>query len=81
MTTMSREFKQRLAHSRGAVDQPIGMIVGCSDAAMTEILGLDRGRARAWTLVRVLQNCLWDLDDARPLSAVQLGIAGILLRR
>ena len=26
---------------------------------MTEVLGLDRGRARAWTVARVLQNKLW----------------------
>ncbi|MEU3064797.1 aminoglycoside phosphotransferase family protein [Streptomyces subrutilus] len=31
---------------------------------MTEVLGLDRERARAWTLGRVLQNCLWDVADA-----------------
>ncbi|WP_373305998.1 aminoglycoside phosphotransferase family protein [Streptomyces chryseus] len=30
---------------------------------MTEVLGLDRARARAWTLGRVLQNSLWDLED------------------
>ncbi|GAA2958983.1 aminoglycoside phosphotransferase family protein [Streptomyces enissocaesilis] len=30
---------------------------------MTEVLGLDRGRARAWTLGRVLQNGLWELED------------------
>ena len=30
---------------------------------MTEVLGLDRERARAWTLGRVLQNCLWDVED------------------
>ncbi|GAA2108564.1 aminoglycoside phosphotransferase family protein [Microlunatus panaciterrae] len=28
---------------------------------MTDITGLDRSRARAWTLARVLQNALWDL--------------------
>ncbi|MET9610511.1 aminoglycoside phosphotransferase family protein [Streptomyces sp. NPDC006512] len=30
---------------------------------LTEAAGLDRERARAWTLGRVLQNCLWDLED------------------
>ncbi|MFE9931389.1 aminoglycoside phosphotransferase family protein [Streptomyces sp. NPDC005533] len=30
---------------------------------LTEAVGLDRERARAWTLGRVLQNCLWDLED------------------
>ncbi|MGX5188937.1 aminoglycoside phosphotransferase family protein [Streptomyces avermitilis] len=39
--------------------------------AMTEILGLDRERARAWSLARVLQNTLWDLADGRPLEAAQ----------
>jgi streptomycin 6-kinase len=29
---------------------------------MTDILGLDRNRATAWTLARVLQNALWDAE-------------------
>ena len=29
---------------------------------MTEILGLDRERATAWTLARILQNILWDIE-------------------
>ncbi len=29
---------------------------------MTDILGLDRRRATAWTLARVLQNALWDVE-------------------
>lgn len=29
---------------------------------MTDILGLDRQRATAWTLARVLQNALWDVE-------------------
>ncbi|MFE7889341.1 aminoglycoside phosphotransferase family protein [Streptomyces sp. NPDC057412] len=36
--------------------------------AMTDVLGLDRARARAWTYGRLLQNCLWDLEDGRPLD-------------
>ncbi|PBC62882.1 hydroxyurea phosphotransferase [Streptomyces sp. Tue6028] len=48
--------------------------------ALTGVLGLDRERARAWTLARVLQNCLWEIEDGRPLDAVQLEI-GRLLRR
>ena len=36
---MSVEFRDRLLRSRGAADQPVGMIVGCSDAGVTEILG------------------------------------------
>nr|WP_248510429.1 aminoglycoside phosphotransferase family protein [Streptomyces sp. D2-8] len=43
--------------------------------AMTDILTLDRPRARAWTLGRLLQNALWDIEDARPLDAAQLEIA------
>jgi streptomycin 6-kinase len=33
--------------------------------ALTEILGLDRGRAAAWTVGRALQNTLWDIEDGR----------------
>ncbi|MDO0934141.1 aminoglycoside phosphotransferase family protein [Streptomyces sp. DG2A-72] len=43
--------------------------------AMTDVLGLDRARARAWTLGRLLQNTLWDIEDERPLEARQLEIA------
>ncbi|MCX4609936.1 aminoglycoside phosphotransferase family protein [Streptomyces mirabilis] len=43
--------------------------------AMTDVMGLDRERARAWTLGRVLQNTLWEIEDGRPLEAVQLEIA------
>lgn len=46
--------------------------------AMTDVMGLDRGRARAWTLGRVLQNTLWEIEDGRPLEAVQLEIARTL---
>ncbi|WP_372450412.1 aminoglycoside phosphotransferase family protein [Streptomyces griseochromogenes] len=49
--------------------------------ALTDSLGLDRERARAWTLGRVLQNCLWDLKDGDPLSAVQLEIGRTLRGR
>lgn len=31
---------------------------------LTEVVGLDRERARAWTRVRLLQDCLW-MEDAR----------------
>ncbi|MFH8388245.1 aminoglycoside phosphotransferase family protein [Streptomyces sp. NPDC018036] len=30
---------------------------------MTEVVGLDRERATGWTLGRVLQGCLWDIED------------------
>ncbi|MFD5476527.1 aminoglycoside phosphotransferase family protein [Streptomyces hawaiiensis] len=43
--------------------------------AMTDILTLDRARARAWTLGRLLQNTLWDIEDARPVDQAQLEIA------
>ncbi|MFJ8538757.1 aminoglycoside phosphotransferase family protein [Streptomyces sp. NPDC093591] len=46
--------------------------------AMTDVLGLDRARARAWTYGRLLQNCLWDIEDGRPLDEQQLVIAGKL---
>ncbi|MEU5598921.1 aminoglycoside phosphotransferase family protein [Streptomyces sp. NPDC020298] len=47
--------------------------------AMTEVLGLDRGRARAWTLGRLLQNCLWDVESGRGLQERQLEIGRRLL--
>ncbi|GAB2753379.1 aminoglycoside phosphotransferase family protein [Streptomyces bullii] len=43
--------------------------------AMTDVLSVDRARARAWTLGRVLQNCLWEIEDGRPLQEEQLEIA------
>ncbi|MGA5168274.1 MULTISPECIES: aminoglycoside phosphotransferase family protein [Streptomyces] len=32
---------------------------------LTEALGLDRERAAGWTLARLLQNTLWDIEDGR----------------
>ncbi|MEV0256170.1 aminoglycoside phosphotransferase family protein [Streptomyces sp. NPDC050732] len=49
--------------------------------AMTEVLGLDRERARAWTLGRVLQNALWEVQDGRPPVADDMEIARRLLGR
>ncbi|WP_241665649.1 aminoglycoside phosphotransferase family protein [Prescottella subtropica] len=47
---------------------------------MTETLGLDRDRARAWTLARILQNGLWAVEDgARHLPAEQAAIARMLM--
>ncbi|MFI2203686.1 aminoglycoside phosphotransferase family protein [Streptomyces sp. NPDC020192] len=43
--------------------------------AMTDVLGLDRERARAWTLGRLLQNALWDMEDGRPIEERQLETA------
>ncbi|MCI4045654.1 aminoglycoside phosphotransferase family protein [Streptomyces sp. TRM75563] len=33
---------------------------------LTEALGLDRARAAGWTLGRLLQNALWDIEDGEP---------------
>lgn len=47
---------------------------------MTEVIGLDRERAAGWTLGRVLQNCLWDIEDgAVALDPEQTAIAQTLL--
>lgn len=47
---------------------------------MTDVVGLDRERAAAWTLGRVLQNCLWDVEDgATALQPEQTAIARALL--
>jgi len=43
--------------------------------AMTAVLGLDRGRARAWTLGRVLQNSVWRLEEGRAPLPEHLEIA------
>jgi streptomycin 6-kinase len=43
--------------------------------AMTDVLGLDRERARAWTLGRVLQNALWNVEDGEPQEADDLELA------
>ncbi|MFG2754332.1 aminoglycoside phosphotransferase family protein [Streptomyces xanthophaeus] len=49
---------------------------------LTEVAGLDRGRARAWTLARVLQNCLWDVEDGEDeMQEEQLLVAELLLGR
>ncbi|WP_408056742.1 aminoglycoside phosphotransferase family protein [Streptomyces huasconensis] len=47
--------------------------------ALTEVMGLDRERARAWTLGRVLQNALWETEDGRPLPPDDMEIARRLL--
>ncbi|UQT57789.1 aminoglycoside phosphotransferase family protein [Streptomyces durmitorensis] len=47
--------------------------------AMTEVLALDRERARAWTLGRVLQNALWEIEDGRALDEDDLEVARLLL--
>lgn len=58
-----------------------GDILGRFDL-MTEVMGLERGRARAWTLGRVLQNCLWDIRDGEPVPApTSLAVGRALLAR
>ncbi|MGW6061375.1 aminoglycoside phosphotransferase family protein [Streptomyces sp. NPDC055189] len=47
--------------------------------AMSEVLGLDRERAKAWTLGRVLQNALWEIEDGRPVDEDDLEVARLLL--
>ncbi|EXU64199.1 hydroxyurea phosphotransferase [Streptomyces sp. PRh5] len=47
---------------------------------LTEALGLDRRRATGWTLGRVLQNALWDIEDGKAtLEPAQVTIATALL--
>ena len=49
---------------------------------LTEVLGLDRQRATGWTLGRVLQNALWDIEDGdTALDPTQIAIAAALIRR
>lgn len=42
--------------------------------ALTDALSLNRERARAWTLARVLQNALWNIKDGDPLEEPDLEI-------
>jgi streptomycin 6-kinase len=49
---------------------------------LTEVLRLDRQRATGWTLGRVLQNSLWDIEDGdTALDPTQIAIAAALMRR
>ncbi|WP_105974782.1 aminoglycoside phosphotransferase family protein [Streptomyces geranii] len=43
--------------------------------ALTDALSLDRERARAWTLARVLQNALWNIEDGDPVEETDLELA------
>ena len=46
---------------------------------LTDVTGLERDRARAWTLVRVLQECVWAVEDgADGLPPVHVTIAEAL---
>ncbi|GAA2409532.1 aminoglycoside phosphotransferase family protein [Streptomyces pulveraceus] len=55
--------------------------VGWRFDLLTGAPGLDRERALAWTLGRVLQNALWDVADGRRLDPNQAEIARQLLGR
>jgi streptomycin 6-kinase len=48
---------------------------------MTDVLGVDRRRAAGWTLARVLQELLWELDNGEPAWAAEpdRAIARVLL--
>jgi streptomycin 6-kinase len=49
---------------------------------LTEVLGLDRFRATGWTLGRLLQNALWDVEDgATALAPASVVMADALLDR
>ncbi len=49
---------------------------------LTEAVAVDRRRAVGWTLGRVLQNALWDIEDGRTtLEPAQVAIARVLLTR
>ena len=49
---------------------------------MTEVVGVDRGRAHAWTLARVLQNAIWATEDGSTcIPPDQSTIARALLNR
>lgn len=48
---------------------------------MVEVLALPRDRAVAWTLARVLQNCVWEIEDGSAvLDPVQLAVAAALVK-
>ncbi|MGQ4488379.1 aminoglycoside phosphotransferase family protein [Streptomyces sp. 372A] len=56
--------------------------VGSRFDVLTGVLGLDRGRAVAWTLGRVLQNARWSVaGGARRLAPEQAEIARVVLGR
>ncbi len=49
---------------------------------LTDVLGLDRARATGWTLGRLLQNSLWEIDDGETrLAPSSVTIAESLLNR
>ncbi len=49
---------------------------------LTEVLGLNRQRAAGWTLGRILQNALWDIEGGKTaLARNQVAIAEALMTR
>jgi streptomycin 6-kinase len=50
---------------------------------MTDVVGLDRARARAWTLARLLQNLVWELGEGATQWSTEPDrtIAEVLLKR
>ncbi|MER5766628.1 aminoglycoside phosphotransferase family protein [Streptomyces sp. NPDC001985] len=49
---------------------------------LTEVLGLDRGRAVGWTMGRVLQNALWEVEDGGVgVEGAQVAVVSALLTR
>jgi len=74
-----------------ALDSRWDAVVGSGDVPravvrrfdlLTEALELDRERAAAWTLGRVLQNALWDVEDGKHrLEPAQVAVAAALLGR
>ncbi|MFD9779314.1 aminoglycoside phosphotransferase family protein [[Kitasatospora] papulosa] len=49
---------------------------------LTDVLGLDHARATGWTLGRLLQNSLWDIDDGGTrIAPSSVAIADSLLNR
>ncbi|MFJ6726018.1 aminoglycoside phosphotransferase family protein [Streptomyces sp. NPDC091281] len=46
--------------------------------ALTSTLHLDRANARAWTLARILQNALWDVEDGVGVSGEEMEMGRVL---
>jgi streptomycin 6-kinase len=48
---------------------------------LTEVVGVDRAAAAGWTLGRVLQNALWEIEDGKAaLDPADVALATVLLR-
>lgn len=48
---------------------------------LTEVLGLDREQAAGWTLGRLLQNALWDIEDGQRALAPAAVVVAEAVRR